>query len=509
MKFWKQTIFLLWTLLLCFTAPICLAQVEQEKDKSIKPKVEMLSFKLKITDPDDHPLEGATVSPYGLRSKADPGSFWIWPEKLLGPIPKLISDDEGLVDIPFPKYMLDKLETGSVALSVEHPDYVTLRKDRNVEDNQAEIQLNRGFRIAATAIDPEGKAIKHDLYGLISGSNSRLEDWKLANNGILVSPVFPHQKSWLRLMKVTKGEPVLFSDLIEIDPQEKGRIFLRDVKLSIGTRVEGKLHDSVTRPILNGYVSASIVVLGSNDPRQRWESQWNWSDKTPIAEDGTFVFESLPRDSILQLIPICDDWVPSIPTKAHVLAFFPEEINQLGNWNSRSLPQLVQLNEPIVNANLRMKHATTVRVKVTDQDGRPIPNANVGTYPNQYWFRRGSIVLGTAYPSTDSLMASRDDDLKPSIDERFGRFNRYTSQTDEDGIATIKNIPAGLQSFQAWKDGYEMPLLPLRGTDREVHWLLIVGVANGFTIRMQLEGTQMLDDKAAQPKGDDNEEEKT
>lgn len=461
--------------------------VGQEPDKTIEKKAELLTMQVLVVDPDGHPIENATVFPSGLRTKVEPGSHWGWSEPLHGPIPKLQTNAEGLVALPYPKYVMEEIEVGTVTISVEHPDFVSFREDRSVDDQPAKIELKIGFRIAATAVDAEtGAPIKQDLYGLVSGE-ARLSEWKLSENGNLVSPVFEPNKTWFRLIKAKPGEPNLYSKLIEIDPTDRSRVLLRDVKLSKGTRVAGRLDDSVTRPIRNGHVAATIVRRGSDGQEFNWNSKWMWYDKTSIAEDGTFVFESLPPGEILQLLPVCDDWVPLNPTKEEALPFFPDAAERLSN--TFSLPQMVRLTGSQVETILKMKPATSVKVTVTDQDGKPLAGVEVASWPNQLWFDGGSNILGSAYSISDWLIQSRQDG-QPN----FTRENRYSAKTDEHGIAVIHSMPPGrTEGLFAFIKGYEMPL---NGTDREIRVDLKEGVVTEVTIKMQPEGTDILKDEA-------------
>ncbi|XZE20370.1 hypothetical protein SH449x_000238 [Pirellulaceae bacterium SH449] len=457
-----------------------------DAEKDGKPKVEMLTLQVLVKDPDGHPIENATVFPSGLRTKAEPSSHWGWREELFGLLPKMQTSAEGLVDLPYPKYMTEKLEVGTVTISVEHPDFVTFREDRSVDDAPAEVPLKIGFRIAATAVDANsGEPIKTDLYGLVSG-DTRMSDWKLAENGMLVSPVYESNKTWFRMMKIVPGEPTLFSELIEIDPADRSRVLLRNIKLAVGTRVEGKLDDSVTRPVKNGIVSAAINRRGSDGRRFNWFSTWRWLDKTIIAEDGTFVFESMPTDEVLQLIPICDGWVPKPPTKEDVLPFFPDMAERLGVFVA--YPQLFRSRGPQIEPTLKMIPATSVKVTVVDRNNKPLPGVEVASRPYQYWFDGGSQILGTAFAMTNLLIGSRQG--KEIV---FEAGNRYTAKTDENGIAILHTMPPNRnQQLIALLKGFEMPL---NGTDRYVRIQLKPDVVTEVTIKMQPEGTQVLSDK--------------
>ncbi len=473
--------------LLWFTLAIPLSTEAQETESKAKePPPELLIARVLVQDADGQPLEDATVFPSGLRTKAEPGSHWGWSPESHGPLPKPRTNAEGIVEVPYPKYVQEKLETGQITWSVEHPDFVSFREDRSVDDNPAVIQLKRGFRIAASAIEgASGKPITTDLYGIIAG-DSNFGDWKVKENGMLVSPVFDPQQTTLRIVKCCPGQPVLFSEMIDVNPEDRSRVLLRDVKLSIGTRVEGRLDDSVVRPIKNGYVSAWIVSKDNSPGGDRWSNRWTWMDKTPIAEDGTFVFESLPKDEVLQMIPICDDWVLKKPTVESILPFFPDAANQLGG--SMTIPQLVKLLGASVKTTLLMEPATSVRVTVVGPNGGPLSEAEVVMWPNQFWFDGGSQVLGDAYSMPEVLRASRESEYK------WSREFRFSAKTDAAGVAVINSLPINVtQSLSVGLDGFEMPI---NGRDRHASVDLKPGMTAEVTVRLQPEGTQVLDQNA-------------
>jgi hypothetical protein len=311
----------------------------------------------------------------------------------------------------------------------------------------------------------------------------------LAENGMLVSPVFEPHKTWFCLIRVVPGQPNLYSELIEIDPTDRSRVLLRDVKLSRGTRVQGRLDDAIPRPITNGIVSARIVRSGSGEARFRWESTWTWSDQALIAPDGTFVFESLPSGEVLQLIPICDDWVPAPPSKEEVLPFFPQEAEQL--LISMSRPQLIRLDGPQVEPVLKLLPATSAKVTVLGPDDQPLAGVEVASWPNQLWFGGGSQILGTAFSYSEMLLRSRQSD-----EWSFEREKRYWATTDENGIAVIRSLPTDRsEGLIANLDGYEMPL---NGTEREIRIDLKPGVVTEVTIKLQRAGTDVLKDESFQ-----------
>jgi len=130
-------------LMLIAFATSCDYVFAQDADKGESPEVEMLTLKLRVLlrvlDPDDHPVEGATVTPRGLRTKIERASWYGWNGKRHGEIPELLTDETGIAEVPFPKYVFEKAETGSVNLNVTHPDFVMFDDDRFVEAGETRV----------------------------------------------------------------------------------------------------------------------------------------------------------------------------------------------------------------------------------------------------------------------------------------------------------------------------------------------------------------------------------
>lgn len=481
----RRGLILLWMLNFCVGA-IVSAQVsdttpDKEKDAP-QPTAEMLTAHVLILDPDGQPIEEAIVSPDGLRTPVSPGSWYGWPEKKAGPLPKISTNKEGIAEVRYPKYIFEKAETSTLCLSVRHPDFVEVwSDDRNVADDPAEIKLERGFRIALSAVNGQsGEKIKTDLYAVLSSHNS--QPWKLSGNGMLVSPVFTAGPNQLRVLQIVDGQPILWSERIDVDPGDDSRVLLKDVPLSPGVRVEGKLDDTVPRPVVNGHVAANIHRL----PKKAGErdATWRWSDKAVIEEDGTFVFDSLPRDEVLQMIAVCDDYNSAKPPKADVLKHFPNGVRMFDS--PFSLGQLAALRGNIVEPTIAMEQATSIEVTVLSPTEKPVSGAYVYLAPNQYWFGGGSQMLGAAHSWAEILV-----DARHNPEKEFDRSsNRFLATTNEQGIAIVKNLPATkAERLLIVHDKFEMAIID---NDRKTHVELKADQMNKTTIKLQAKGVDAI-----------------
>lgn len=470
----------------CFTSPEMFAQDDAAAEDAAKkePDVEMLECNVKVLDPDGFPIEDAVVYCTGLRSKEEPGSHWGWTEERFGPKPRIRTDADGIATMPYPKMLTEEFTTGTMTWSVEHPSFVNYREDHSVDDDPAEVALERGFRIALTAVDAStGEKIKEKLHAVASFAGGG--KWELKKNGMLVSSVMKKQDGFLRVVSFREGEPTLFSDEIEVKPGDKSRVLFKEIQLSIGSRVEGSLDESIPRPIKNGYVIACIYKAHPVDRRSRWR----WADEAEIAEDGTFVFESLPADEAVQMIPICDGWVPAKPSVADVLAVMPSagDPKQLENSikNFSACPQLIKTESDKNTASLAMVKAASVTVKVVDQNDQPLANIKTGTNPNQFWFKAGSQILGSSYPTRLAWeMTDRGKELNSFYESRR---SRYYSSTDKDGVFVLMNMPPGNYGIVAYQEGMEMPKDPISG-DQEKR-VLVQNKDLNVTIKLYPKGS--------------------
>ncbi len=465
---------------------------EQDKNDDAVPKLEMLILKVRVLDPDDHPVEGATVMPRGLRTKVQRADWWGWRADRDGAVPEILSDSEGIAEVPYPKYVMEKLETGTLNLKVTHPDFVQFDADRSIDAPPATVKLERGFRIAVTAIDADtGQRIKTNVNALVSVPATG--SWEQKKGGMLVSPTLKKMDCILRVLHFEEGKPTKFSQRIEIKPGERSRVLLKDVELALGTRVEGRIDDAVPRPIGNGHVAARVERDVESENRAR--NSWNWSDKAEIKKDGTFVFESLPNDEILQLIPVCDGWVPDEANKPDVLKYFPNEMRQLNNdW--AALPQLVRTEGNSVEAVLPMIPARSVEVTVMGPDNKPLPGTIVACAPNQYWFDCGSQILGSAFSSRDYMVSPKD------FAQLWMKQRRYTVVTDENGMAVLKNLPDTrlARALSVEHDDYE---LPISGRHRNATFEFAEDGVTEVTLKLQKKGTDVLDGSQAEKEQND------
>src|SRR5262245_57237029 len=101
----------------------------------------------------------------------------------------------------------------------------------------------------------------------------------------------------------------------------------------------------------------------------------------------------------------------------------------------RVYPQLYRLIGPQIDVEISMEATLTCMVTVVDDNGLPIPDAEVSFWPNQYAFDGGSQILGTEGNSIDNLSEKPKPRRIPTRAD-WPR-NAYSKKTDAGGIALI------------------------------------------------------------------------
>jgi hypothetical protein len=90
---------------------------------------------IRVVDAAGNPIVGAVIKPDGLRPKPGPhaSGHYGWDAGRLGvPNSPVMTDKHGYARVPFPKYVVERLETGQISFSVSHPDFVPDRPFRRV-----------------------------------------------------------------------------------------------------------------------------------------------------------------------------------------------------------------------------------------------------------------------------------------------------------------------------------------------------------------------------------------
>ncbi|WP_145375423.1 Ig-like domain-containing protein [Symmachiella dynata] len=408
--------------------------------KPVNEKLERVTCRVRVVDALGNPVPGAIVMPVGFRALAQPKGYYEWVTERFGTQPKVKTGADGIAAIQIPKFAREQLEIGQVFWMVDDPDHVVYTQAHAIQDDPTEIRLKDGYRIAVTAIGAQtNEPIKQHLFAVQSGLPASLDpEWRMSKSGVLLSRVFDAAQVSLRLVALPPERPAMFSELITLDRAEDGgRVFLRNVPLKVGTRVQGKLDPAVPRPVIGGRVSAFITAGEPPNPHDR-QKLWFWFDQTEIKPDGSFEFVSLPPGDIVQLVAMCDGWLSKSPTTDEIDAIVPWKQKERPDKN-QVMPQVFSLNKPTIHPTIEMSKSATCKVMIVDPAGNRLANAKVTIVILRRLLRTGGVNLSYGYRSTDMLRTLRQG--KDWNWESVWSRNDFQAKTDSDGIAVLRNLP--------------------------------------------------------------------
>jgi hypothetical protein len=265
-----------------------------------------------------------------------------------------------------------------------------------------------------------------------------------------------------------------FSDLVSFDAKvgETNRI---DLELKPGSRITGKLEDSVPRPVMNGVVVAGIVpedVSAQSSPPV-------WHVWSTIKPDGSFTFDSVPRGR-LEIVAVCDG--------------FLSKNGPSQRQNSQRKPQRFVIDQPSSDVVVQMEPAAACEILVLDDRGQPLEDAEVAFWPNVLWNEYSSTIFASdLYDTTEVLKAEGQFDWWAP--DR--RKNRYTTLTNKRGVALVRDLPENPtgESFNVNHPSFEMPVKrdPGGHAYRYDRVSLYAGGTNQVTVRLQRRGTQFVE----------------
>jgi beta-lactamase regulating signal transducer with metallopeptidase domain len=429
------------------------------------------------------PVAGATVRAWAVGWRS--GSFLV--TEALAPAVK--TDANGAARIAFVGNARDpetrefqaaekKGGIRSIALRVDHPEhpiwagYLEIRGIRRItlfEPTTIEVRAHRDH--------DQGRLTR--LFPVLSGSLTIGADWAEQDGVLTIHRVDVDSEKasrWLRVVHVPEHGPVLYSELIDLKLRTENPISL-DLALKPGVRVEGRLAESVPRPVKNGRLVAAIVT-GTDS----W-TNWVWSATAKIARDGRFVLESMPADENLQFVALCDGWASASPTVQEMADYGAQNgfsaANYHGPLQTCVFPRLYRLQGPKIEPVVPMVRTSTCEVTVVDENGRPLADAQVAFSPNQMLYNAGSRIVGEGFDGLTSIraqLASGKHRTEPDF-HAGGLEKAYMAKTNSRGVAIVTNLPLGgatavatpaEMGYDVTHDGYANLAGPMNETPKTV-----------------------------------------
>ena len=393
-----------------------------------------------VVNSQGEPVQGAVVKPIGLRSKEEPGSYYFGsPSGRAIAVQTERTDGDGNATISFPARPIDHLTTGAVAVLVEHQDSCTANVELNV-DAPRPVTLVRGTKVAFSAqLVPDVDFSR--VYADISSDRQRAPflKWDRSPDGQSVSAHLPDGKYLARVVAITgEGKAYFSASMPLLLPSPIPGDQTISFSVQEGTALKGRLDPGVPRPVKGGWAVAH-VTSPELDPTNCSSITNSWRTSADVAEDGSFTLTNLPPGT-LEIMAGCDGYV-SKDTSAKPIT----RVRQAQVINADQ-------EQPI---NISLEPTGAVRVTVRTPDGKPLARANVTLNPNQM-LGRGTNILGTR---SDSIEMLRNQESDPDALARFRAVvPQFSAKTDASGIAIVKGLPAGQQTFVVQSESFTMPV---------------------------------------------------
>jgi len=437
--------------------------------KQTSPKI------VKVVDEQDRPIAGAKVRV----------GWWEDNEgDMLGKITinPPVTNQKGEVTIQVPE------GAARAQISAEAEGYAKAGTQYSLNGNP-KLVLQPGRIIRVKAVDTQGQLLP-EAYPVLENNRVIGREFKqdARRLGYFTSPVVKLDRRWMRVVASNEDRPVLFSHLIDVTNPERveedGTIV---AILEPGIRLEGRLDDSVPRPIKYGCVELYI----NEGQDHKIGGGWTWQQTAPVKEDGTFEFDSLPTGGHVQLFALVDGYQSTRPTpeelKNYLKLHDAGKASVLDNAFERHdafWPHLFPLTPGLYKTEVELPctPTTSLNVKVVDPIGQPIEGAEVKFNPNGLFFGGKLFIPATeVWSMANQIIAPDKEARKQRLEWAQETFLRV--KTDAEGIARVRNLPADdRESYKVTADGYQMPVYPTSSLDDPARYALI-DLAGGQTLR--------------------------
>ena len=273
-------------------------------------------------------------------------------------------------------------------------------------------------------------------------------------------------------MKLSGDRATHFSDITDLELEVGNRRRI-DVLLRPALRVEGVISDNVPRPVHKGRIKArTLAPAGADDNRVFWCS---W---VPIRPDGTFTIDGWPTDEPLQLIALCEGYIATSGDAPDVV-----EDPRDSNEDPYNRPQVFYPSQ-VKRIEVAMSPLVLCGAEAVDEDGEPVADVTVTSWPNVGWWNRGSQIY--CHPLVRGERLLRERDYHKAADEAFPQ--PFQGITGADGRLTLQ-LPAGDERLAVSSDTYELPVFL---GHRDVRVQLTRGEKTDVVLRLQARGTEKL-----------------
>jgi beta-lactamase regulating signal transducer with metallopeptidase domain len=465
----------------------CQLSKSDSSDSQTPATVEFKKVLVVVQGEDGKPVEGATILPDGFRVKGihSPDAY-PWNQQLFGPPEKAITDRDGKAYVKYPVEGIpeEKEFTGKIIFSVSHPAFSTVRpQEYSVDAPEQPIHLTHGIHLELTGYVGNDRVPVADLVPNLNEEIIKPEDWQKGDNGVYAFQKLSPGGHLIQLMGRLPSGEIVFSKSFAFTA-EKGGKYNFSLEMRPGIRLEGRLDDRVPRPVKNG----RVVISVRPDEYPAWNNYADvdhvlkqypnvhfWKSFRPIAEDGTFVFESVPPGG-LDVVVHGDGFVSQ-----NGADFLHHEGSKLVKGPSIAMPQAFFLEAPTTKIEVLTEPTATLKFTAkARRSGKPIEGATVYVNPNV--LRINGIFGNVRYSNEEPFRT-----VAPLPDIP------YHAKTDKDGVATVRNIPASTRGMEVDHPHYQVPLQEPEGwRDRHIPMSFSPGVTNKIELSLEPKGTDFI-----------------
>ena len=449
-------------------------------------KIEFQKVPVVIQDEDGKPIAGAAIVPHGFRVKGLHGAdAYGWKTNLFGAPEEAITDANGraLVKYPVNSIPEEKEVTGALIFNVSHPEFASkFIQSYAVDSPEAPIQLTRGIHLEVSGYYGADHQPVTDLVpNLTEGVGPK--DWQKKDDGHWTYDKLTPGGHLLELMGRLPSGDIVYGDTTAFTA-ERGKPCQLALEMKPGIRLEGRLDDSVPRPVKNGRVMMDVrpkeypaldVLEDYYAADEKCGGRHFWHSYRAIADDGTFAFESVPPGTA-DIVVLGDGFASKTVGKLH------NRVNGVLSTNCPvlAIPQAFPLAAPVTKIEIATEPAATLEFTATTQSGQPIAGVGVGLYPAAF---RMSGPFGW---------------LKNSSEEPYREIAHlpdpvFSGQTDKTGRLVLPNLPAETRGVEVWHKQYQVPLQDVHGwRDRHVRTSFSPGMTNELNMTMEPIGADFI-----------------
>ncbi|MBL9138104.1 MAG: M56 family metallopeptidase [Verrucomicrobiales bacterium] len=436
---------------------------------------EFRTVAVRVLDEHGLPVAGAKVRPFGLRVRGDEASAYGWDPAQYGPRDPVITKDDGVARVQYPVVAMpeERFATIQLLLTVDHPDFSRSVNQGYAVDGTADpIRLRRGGQLRVAGYHGSPDQTVRAILPLLSAECVSCNDWTTNTDGSRSIAGLVPGPHLLRLSgKLASGE-IVHSDPMEIH-LVAGEELRLNLELKPGARLEGRLDARVPRPVRNGRVlvasrppqiPALVVPEDLGVLGEKYGEIARWQAWRPIAEDGTFLFESLPFGEA-DIIALGDGFV-SAPGGV------PQNRDFRGGLIATKpigVPQSFAVNEPVTRMEVVTEPSARFELSLRTRSGEPVENAVIQIFPNVLRFPNG--IFGEMSHPSEAAFGPAEPLSNPDFAQR----------TDRDGRVVFQNLPSCARGLDVIHPNMVIPLSP-EYRDRWVRFTL----TPGNTTRMDL-----------------------